>query len=203
MISPREILLGFLAPALLCVLLGALALRAREGSVRRFVRALAVALPYLLASYAISGHVPILDSGASAAQVAPLLALPVALASAWVPAAAPAVATLALFGILFARLGAPPGWLERIAAVLALWLCWSASRGCAGSRPAWRAPLALGVCAGAVALACLCGRVASLSLIAGGLGAARLPGSRLALGGQLALSALALWIAWPPDGIAP
>jgi hypothetical protein len=258
-ISPREILLAFLLPALLCVLLGALAARAREGFPRRFVDALAVAIPYLLASYAISGHVPILAFSASAAQVVPLLILPLALTSALIPAAAPILATLGLFGLLFSRLGAPPVWPERVAAVLAFGLCWSASRSPAQARPAWRSTLALGTFAGTVALACLCGRVASLSLTAAGLGAAigasllvalrkpawslgphgfdvavfalggslagavylgeldpwaallllvalvanRLPAFRLAFGAQLALSALALWLAWPADGLAP
>jgi hypothetical protein len=151
-ISSNQLLIGFLLPALACVLLGALAARQPEGRARKLIQALAVLLPYLLAA----GYVPFLMPLFSATQLVPLLALPVAVLAALV---------------LCARLGAPPGWPERIAAMIALALAWHASRASAG-RPAWRALLALATFAGAVSFACLCGRSASLALVAGGLGAA-------------------------------
>ena len=167
MISSRVLLLGFLLPALACVLLGALAARAPEGRRRKLLQALAVALPYLLAS----GYVPFLMPFFSATQLVPLLVLPVALLAVFVPFAVPVVGSVVILWALFARLGAPPGWPERIAAMLALALAWSASRARA-ERPAWRALLALATFAGAVSFACMCGRSAALALIAGGLGAA-------------------------------
>jgi hypothetical protein len=166
-ISASQLLIGFLLPALACVLLGALAARQPEGRARKLIQALALLLPYLLAA----GYVPFLMPLFSATQLVPLLALPVAVLAALVPFAVPVLASVAIVGALCARLGAPPGWPERIAAMIALALAWHASRASA-ERPAWRALLALATFAGAVAFACLCGRSASLALVAGGLGAA-------------------------------
>jgi hypothetical protein len=257
-ISPREIVLAFLVPALLCVLCGALAARMQAGLYRRLVQALAVALPFCLSFYALSGYVPVVDPLSSATQLVPLLALPVAVASSFGLPGTPILAALGLFGLLFARLGSPPGWPERVDAALALGLAWSAGRSSPEQRPAWRPLLALAIFAGAVACACICGRSAALALICGGLGASiganflaslrwpswsfgvhgfdvavfalggalacavylselnpyaglallaslavmRLASFPLAFGIQFALTALALWIAWPADGFA-
>jgi len=171
-ISTRELLLGFLLPALLCVLLGALGARREEGRVvRKLHQALAVALPYLLAFFAISGYVPYVMPLGSATQLVPFLVLPLAALAAILPVALPIVGSAGLLWLLFERLGAPPGWPERAAAMVALALAWAAG-GARDERPFWRALLSLATFAGAVSLACLCGRAAALALITGGLGAA-------------------------------
>jgi hypothetical protein len=171
MVSLREILLAFLVPALLCVLLGAQAARLEQGFRRRLVQALALALPCLLGFYAVSHYVPYAGPLSSATEIVPFLALPLAAASALRVPGLPLFAALGLGAALFSRLASPPGWPERCAAVLVLALAWSASRSATRSDASWRPPLVLATFAGAVACACLCGRVASLALIAAGLGA--------------------------------
>lgn len=176
MISPREILLAFLLPALVCVLLGALAARVREGWPRRSLQACAMALSYGLASFAIAGYIPLLTPLSSATDLVPLLALAVALLAALLTPdqflwrALPLVLATGLLVCFFNRLASPPAWPERGVALLALVAAWSLSREGSAGRPVWRPLLALGTFAGAVALACICGRVASLALVAGGLG---------------------------------
>lgn len=250
-------MLAFLVPALLCVVLGALAARVREGPTRRSVQALAVASAFVLAFRAITSYLPGFDGLSSATQVVPLLVLPVAALSVLDRPELPFLSAVGLGWLLFARLGSAPGWAERCAAVLSLTIAWSACRGGPPAKPEWRMPLVLGTFAGAIALACLCGRVATLALVAAGLGAAiganflaclrwpawslgvpgadvalfalggtlgcavylgelspvgalvllgsllatRLPTLLLSFGVQLALTATALWIAWPANGI--
>lgn len=171
MITAREFLLAFLLPAIVCVLCGALAARLRPGIARRGLAALALALPFLLAVYAITSYVPFAEPLGSATQLTALLVLPVALLAAVLPPAVAWLAPLALLGWFFQRLGAPPGWPERAVAALALIVAWNACRPAPEARPAWRPLLALATFAGAAAFLCICGRVASLSLVAAGLGA--------------------------------
>ncbi len=258
MITAREFLLAFLLPAFVSVLCGALAARLQPGMPRRCVSALALALPFLLAVYAITSYVPFVEPLGSATQLTALLLLPVALVAALLPTAVAWLAPLVLLGWFFQRLGSPPGWPERAVAALALIVAWNAGRSAPEARPAWRALLALATFAGATAFLCICGRVASLSLVSAGLGvslgavflaalrwpswsparpgfdvavfalggtiasavylgelspwaalallaslaATRLNGLALSFGTQLALVALAAWLAWPADGFA-
>lgn len=171
MISTREFLLALLLPALVAGLCGAVAARVPLPALRRGLQALGIALAWLLAVYGVTGWLPLLQPLGSATQLAPLLALPVALVAAFLPAWTPCLATLGLLALFFGRLGAPPGWVERVVAGLALLAAWSSSRPADEARPAWRAPVLLASWAGAVAFLCICGRVASLSLLAAGLGA--------------------------------
>ncbi|MBK7643877.1 MAG: hypothetical protein IPJ19_12665 [Planctomycetes bacterium] len=258
MVSQADLLLRILLPALVCVLFCALASRTAEGVARRLVQALACALPYLL----IAGCVPLLMPQRSATDLVPLFVLLcVVLATALKPRGllwrtTPVVLAAGFLVSLFSRLGAPPAWSVRALSMLAFAAAWAAARSGDRERPAWRLPLVLGTAAGAIAFACICGRVASLALIAAGIGACcgasflvslrwpklsfGAPGSDVALlalggtlacavflgelspyaalallaalavsslssfprafGAQLALTALAVWLAWPADG---
>ncbi len=159
MITQRELLLAFLLPALLCLLLGMLAARVREGPGRRFAQALAAALPCGLAFRA-------------GPEVVTWLFAPLLLLEAWARAPREILVTLGFFTLLFFRLAAPPAWPEKSAAGLAFGLAWAAAARTPASFPAWRPLLALTTFGGTVACACLCGRSGSLATAAAGLATA-------------------------------
>jgi len=159
MVSPREFLLAILLPAALCLLAGVLGARLRAGGGRRALQAGSAALAGLICFRA----------GPDCVR---LVVLPLALLAAWGRAPHELLALLACLGLLFARLAAPPGWVEGALALFAGTLVWALSRRTPASFPAWRPLLALATFGGAVAFACLAGRSASLALSAAGVATA-------------------------------